>query len=199
MTSSSPSTRPSAPPLAPIAVGTPSTITAATSSTVSAGRERRGECLQALDAEPRALLVLRRVGGALLSSPQAIAHTRDEHADCERRRPAKEIVGRLEPGRKSWLGERPSRNRPPRDDGGNGSLDAHGPDGDGDSAEKGGVDGIAARRDEEEPTHQGADEPYARAREDAGVPSPRVRAEVAVRPGIQRRMHPDSLHPEAGV
>ena len=163
------------------------------------GRERGGECLQALDAEPRALLAFRSERGALLSSPEAIAHTRDEQAGCERRRPAKEIIGRLEPGRKSWLGERPSRDRPPHDDGGNGSLDTYGPHGDGDSAEKGGVDGIAARRDEEEPTHQGADEPYARAREDAGVPSPRVRAEVSMGPGIPEAYAPRQLAPQLGV
>ena len=62
------------------------------------GRERCGECLQPLDAEPRALLAFRGEGGALLSSPQAIADTRDEQADRERRRPAKEIVRRRRTG-----------------------------------------------------------------------------------------------------
>ena len=72
ITSSSPSTSPSAPPLAPIAAGTPSTITARDLLDGEGSRERRGERLQALDAEPRSLLALGRACAAR-SCPRRIA------------------------------------------------------------------------------------------------------------------------------
>ena len=107
-------------------------------------RERRGKGLQALDAEPRSFLVLRRLGGALLAAAHGDADSGNEHADCQGGRPAHEVVARGEARRHAGRRDRVRGERPTGDQGGDDAgLPGH-PHRHGDRAEERRVDDLVA-------------------------------------------------------
>ena len=164
------------------------------------GRERRGKCLQALDAKPRSFLVLGRLGGALLSSAHRDPDTGDDDADCEGGRPAHEVVARGEARRHARRGDRVRGERPTGDDGGDDAGPPGHPHRDGDRAEERRVDDLVAeaveRFGDEHP--DGADrEAECHGRDDATD----VRAEIADRRPLSgfERLHRSQLACEEPV
>ena len=137
---------------APIAVGTPSTITLATSSTVSAAEsDAASACRRSTRSRDRSSRSA-ATGCALLAAAHRDPDAADHEPDDERCRPAHEVVARAIAERHPRRRERPGGEAPAGDDRGDAARPACEPRPRRHRTEERRVDDLVAEAEEEQPT-----------------------------------------------